>query len=181
MLTLNKRPTCNFYMSVFYLLRVHDKMHLTTSISPLRRRVPFVMIQKEPKDHLGEGGFRFPPSPKYPFPLKRPIRGAAAPLLDVSPPGGRTPRRFSYWLIGSVPLFRRGAQRAPAGYRAAVIRRGGYQPPVLPVSRPSVGVGPRPARWGKSGNDGMGIFRLRARTQGRSSDTLAYVAGAETS
>ena len=47
------------------------------------------------------------------------------------PPGGRTPRRFSYWLIGSVPLFRRGAQRAPAGYRAAVIRRGGYYPPTV--------------------------------------------------
>ena len=105
LLTLNKRPTCNFYMSVFYLLRVHDKMHLTTSISPLRRRVPFVMIQKEPKDHLGEGGFRFPPSPKYPFPLKRPIRGAAAPLLDV-PPGRDAPR--AVFRIGSsvwYPFF----------------------------------------------------------------------------
>ena len=44
------------------------------------------------------------------------------------------------------PGFRRGAQCAPAGCRATVIRRGGYQPPVFPVLSPSVGAGPRPAR-----------------------------------
>ena len=156
LLTLNKRPTCNFYMSVFYLLRVHDKMHLTTSISLLRRRVPFVMIQKEPKDHLGEGGFRFPPSPKYPFPLKRPISSSQAPDRSPCPVGQgsflsllvlsqRKPLRWAsfgapylrppYWMyprgMHPAPFFRRGAQRAPAKYRAAVIRRGGYYPPTV--------------------------------------------------
>ena len=140
------------------------------------------MIQKEPKNHLGEGGFRFPPSPRHPFPLKRPISSSQAPdrspcpvgqgsflsLLVLSQrkplrwasfgapylrpppigctPRGRTPLRFSYWPTGLVSLFRRGAQCAPAKYRATVIRRGGYQPPVFPVLSPSVGAGPRPAR-----------------------------------
>ena len=43
-----------------------------------------------------------------------------------------------------------------------LFRRGGYYPPVLLVSRPSVGAGPRPARWGKSGNGNWGMFRPRA-------------------
>ena len=54
-----------------------------------------------------------------------------SPPIGCTPREGRTPRRFSYWLIGLVPLFRRGAQRAPAKYRAAVIRRGGYYPPTV--------------------------------------------------
>ena len=55
-------------------------------------RVTFCADRKSPKNCLGEGGFRFPPSPRYPIPLKRPIRGASAPLLET-PPGAVLPRR----------------------------------------------------------------------------------------
>ena len=54
-------------------------------------RVTFCADRKSPKNCLREGGFRFPPSPRYPIPLKRPIRGAAGPYplclasLDISP------------------------------------------------------------------------------------------------
>ena len=52
-------------------------------------RVTFCADRKSPKNCLGEGGFRFPPSPRYPIPLKRPIRGdCGPPLLDVPPRGG---------------------------------------------------------------------------------------------
>ena len=125
-------------MSVFYLLRVHDKMHLTTSISPLRRRVPFVMIQKEPKDHLGEGGFRFPPSPKYPFPLKRPIRGAAAPLLDVPPrKGGYASPSGAAGALQRKPPPSESRQQDGSGETP---RRGNRNSPFLVVSR-GMGVG----------------------------------------
>ena len=163
---------------------------------PCLRRPRFLAEESGGKDGSGRG-IPISPAPT-PHPLKRPIRGAAAPLLDVPPREGRTPRRFSYWRIGLVPLFRRGAHRAPAGHRSAVIRRGGYHPPAIPVLSPSVGAGPRPARRCMSGNDGMGMFRLRAgyfpgkessqsspglraRTQEHSSDTLTYAAGAEAS
>ena len=51
------------------------------------RRVPFVMIQKEPKNHLREGGFRFPPSLRKPIPLKRP-KGGCGPLYGIPPGDG---------------------------------------------------------------------------------------------
>ena len=55
-------------------------------------RVTFWPARKSPKSRLREGGFRFPPSLKNPFPLKRPRPGAAAPALDPPPQGaGRGP------------------------------------------------------------------------------------------
>ena len=48
-------------------------------------RVTFWPARKSPKSRLREGGFRFPPSLKDPFPLKRPRPGAAAPALDPPP------------------------------------------------------------------------------------------------
>ena len=55
----------------------------------------FCADRKSPKSCLGEGGFRFPPFPRYPTPLKRPIRGASAPLLDVPPGVGGNLQAFS--------------------------------------------------------------------------------------
>ena len=58
-------------------------------------RVTFCPARKAPKSRLREGGFRFPPSLKNPFPLKRPRPGAAAPALDPAPGG----RDGSAWLL----------------------------------------------------------------------------------
>src|SRR5699024_10571895 len=80
------------------------------------------------------GGFRFPPPCTHP--LKRPIRGASAPLLDVPPragPTGSLPAAKAYF-VTPPPLERRrkrpcfsGAwhRRRPGGpgrYNATVVR-----------------------------------------------------------
>ena len=99
---------------------------------------------------------------------RKPLRWASFGALYLRPPYWMSPPRNeprAVFRIGPsvwYSLFRRGAHRAPAKYRAAVIRRGGYYPPAAPVLSPSVGAGPRPARRCISGNDGMGMFRLRA-------------------
>ena len=50
-------------------------------------RVTFCADRKLPKSCLGEGGFRFPPSPRYPIPLKRPTSSSRTSYPSPRPKG----------------------------------------------------------------------------------------------
>ena len=100
------------------------------------RASDFLCGQKVTKEPSKGRGISISLSPLKSSLLKTTNQGGCGPPIGCTPREGRTPRRFSYWLIGLVPLFRRGAHRAPAGCRATVIRRGGYYPPAIPVYLP---------------------------------------------
>ena len=78
------------------------------------------------------------PPPRFYPPSRGPVPGRPAGNVRNGGWGTFPP-------LARFPGFHRVAPCAPAGCRATVIRRGGYHPPVPPVSRPSVGAGPRPA------------------------------------
>ena len=50
-------------------------------------RVTFCADRKSPKNRLGEGGFRFPPSPRYPILLKRPTSSSRTSYPSPGPKG----------------------------------------------------------------------------------------------
>ena len=93
-------------------------------------RVTFWPARKSPKSRLREGGFRFPPSLKNPFPLKRPRPGACGPPPWIQPPGRGAGVRVS---IASASFMRAAAERE--GQAILVCTK--LAPDLLPCTRTS--------------------------------------------
>ena len=123
---------------------------ISISLSPLKSPLlkPTNLVLASSRSLALPGGARLVPFAARPLPKEAASLGflwgpvSAAPYW-MYPPRGTHPRRFFMRAdippAGSPPIFRRGAQRAPAGCRVPVIRRGGYHPPVSPVLRPFAG------------------------------------------